>query len=110
MLDPASFPFAFEFDVVEKTIEVTVTLHGEETRIRMEALRAQGGTYSTTAYVEREIQLRHAWKHPNDVGDGEMVGARTWVVYELPSTHRSTPDEALAQALSFLRERCARQD
>jgi hypothetical protein len=106
MLDPDSFPFAFEFDVVEKTIEVTVTLHGEETRIRMETLRTKGGSYFTTAYVEREIQLRHPWKHPDDVGDGEMVGARTWVVYELPWTHRPTADEALAQALSFLSERC----
>jgi hypothetical protein len=35
MLDPDSFPFAFEFDVVEKTVEVTVTLHGEETRVRL---------------------------------------------------------------------------
>ncbi len=76
----------------------------------MEALQAKSGTYSTTGYVEREIQLRYPWKYPDDIGDGDKGGARTWVAYELPSTYRPTADEALAQALSFLRERCAHQD
>jgi hypothetical protein len=74
MLDPDSFPFAFEFDVVERTTEVTVTLHGEETRIRMEALGQGGGTYYTTTYAVREIQPLQPWKHPDDIGDGETVG------------------------------------
>jgi hypothetical protein len=109
MLDPDSFPFAFEFDVVEKTIEVTVALHGEKTRIRMEALRTKEVTYLTTAYVDREIQLRHPWKHPDDVGDGDMAGARTWAVYELRPTHGRPRTRPWCRR-SFLRERCARQD
>jgi hypothetical protein len=107
MLEPAAFPFAFEFHEVEKSIEVTVVLRGEETRIRIEALRAQDGNYSTSAYIEREVQLLEPLKNPEDVGEADFVRARTWVVYELAWTHRQTADDALAQALSFLRERCA---
>ena len=110
MLDPAKFPFAFEFHDVEKTIELTVILHGEETRIRIEALRSKDCSYSTSAYIEREIELREPQMHPDDVGDGDRVCARTWVVYELAWTHGQTANEALAQALSFLGERCAREE
>ena len=53
MLEPDDSRFTLEFDGVERTLEVTVTLRDGETRIRIEALRTKGGTYSTAAYIQR---------------------------------------------------------
>ena len=103
MLQPAAFPFAFEFDVVERTIVVAVILNGEETRVRLEALRARDGRYSTQACIERHVQLLQ----PGYAGDTAGPDARAWVAYELAWTSSDSADGALAAALSFLGERCA---
>lgn len=100
MLDPARYQdFCREFSFVEKTIEVWVTLKsvGGSRCIRIEALHTPGSTtpYTVKSYIdlsERSTSSGMRW---------------TWESYDLPSilTAKSA-DEAIAQALSWLRDRC----
>ena len=98
MLDPSDFPFASEFYVVEKTIEVVVSINGEPERIRIDALKA-GDSYSTTTYIEESVVVQ-----PASGGSHKVV--RQWVDYDLPWTVRESADAALVQALAFLQEVC----
>ena len=59
MLNVDRNPNCFEFDEVEKAIEVSVTLKvGGESRIRIEAIRdVRTGEYSTSSYIQRSFRL-----------------------------------------------------
>jgi hypothetical protein len=94
MLDPEKFPSCSEFYVVEKVIEVVVTIGVEAKQIRIEALKDQkSGKYSTRGYIQDHVKLEY-----RDV----VTETTIWVPYDLPWTHRDTADGALSQALGFL--------
>jgi hypothetical protein len=84
--------------ILAKTVEVVVSLKKEGmTRIRIEALQRAGGwkgnpgtEFCTQAYRE----------------ESSDSGSLGWVVYDLPWTDRPTADEAIQQAIGFLRPRC----
>jgi hypothetical protein len=102
MLTPADFPFASEFHVVAKSVEVVVKINGQAERVRIDALD-QSGTFTTKAYIEIAFMLQRAY--PKD-SDGMPEEVRLWVDYDLPWVSRNSADAALAQALSFLGEVC----
>jgi hypothetical protein len=101
MLNPENFPFCSEFYIVEKTIDVVISIAGRPTNVRIEALRGRSGEYSTRDYVETVIKL----KSPSAAGSDE---ATIWVPYGLPWTHGHSADDVLSRALSFLSERCSK--
>jgi hypothetical protein len=103
-LEPENFPFCSEFYVVEKSIEVVVSIKGESTRVRIDALREASGRYSTREYFEALVKLEYAY--PPDL----TVEATTiWVPYGLPWTDGKSADEVLNRALGFLEERCSKK-
>jgi hypothetical protein len=106
MLDPSLYPFCSEFYVVEKSIEVVVTLKstGTAEEIRIDALSGTNPNvpYNTHAYIKKEITVQP--KYPETSANPESI--RVWVDYDLPWTNRNSADDALAQALGFLRDRC----
>jgi hypothetical protein len=111
MMDPKLYPFCSEFYIVEKAVEVVVTLKGssEQRRIRIDALHTPGPTttpYSTKAYIEEDVTVQPTY--PQTVGNFDQAprSVSIWIDYELPWTSRSTADDAIAQALGFLKERC----
>lgn len=104
MLDPSRFDFCTEFAFVEQSVEFYVNLKGlGDTRFRLDVLHApdSGTPYTVSAYIEHEISA------PTEVEPHATKRVRA--VYDLPSNlalSRSA-DLALADALSWLRERCA---
>jgi hypothetical protein len=85
-LDPKNYPYCFEFDVLEKTVMVAVSLaSGEEVQIRIEAYKTNNpkSPYVTRCQVVGDADGRH--KHWN-----------------FPWTSRDNADDAIAQALSFI--------
>jgi hypothetical protein len=105
MLEPSNYPFASEFYVVEKTIEVYVTINGESENIRIDALRC-GDVYSTRAFIQRNLMVQPAFPKTTDgeLPAQEEVGQ--WVLYDLPWTSGPNANGVLSQALGFLGERC----
>ena len=100
--------FCSEFYTVEESIEVVVTTRGQSERIRIDALRDERtGTYCTKAYIGEHVSLPPTYPQTNGTFDRSRTSFRVWVDYELPWTDRESADQALGQALSFLRERCS---
>ena len=100
--------FCSEFYTVEKSIEVVVTTGGQSERIRIDALRNEmTGTCCTKAYIEEHVSLQPTYPQTSGKFDRSPRSLRVWVDYELPWTNWDSADEALGQALSFLRERCS---
>jgi hypothetical protein len=90
MLDPDMFPFCHEFYVVEKSIEVVVTINGNGTPVRIDAMHnLKADRYCAHVYIEECGFLKSA--DP---------------VEDFPWTHGNSAEQALRSALSFLRERC----
>jgi hypothetical protein len=108
MLNPQSYAFCREFYIVEKTIEVVVSIGGELNRIRIDALHGPGATiaYSTKAYIEEDITVQPTWPQSNGQFAQPPKSVSVWIDYDLPWTDRSSADDAIAQALGFLRQRC----
>jgi hypothetical protein len=107
MLDPAMFPFCHEFYVVEKSIEVVVTINGNATAVRIDAVHnLQDDRYCTHAYTEECGFLQPA----DPVDDAEpRMPIRIWRIWTgFPWTTGQSADDVLRSALSFLRERCQR--
>jgi hypothetical protein len=104
MLNPKDYSFCNEFYIVEKSVEVVVTLGGEARRVRIDALRDHAGKYSTHSYIKDEIKAHLTYRREHDEDGQKSVGL--WLDYDLPWTDRSSADEALSQALHFLSERC----
>jgi hypothetical protein len=55
MIDAANYGFCEQFYTVEKSLEVLVSLGGEQRSVRIEALRGRDGSYSTKAYIKEEL-------------------------------------------------------
>ena len=110
MLNPAAYDFASEFYIVEKTIEVVVSIRGESQSIRIEALNNPDSDppsrYSTRAYIREDMTVQPTY--PQSGGgqfDRKPTSVSVWVSYDLPWTSRDTADAALSQALGFLGDR-----
>jgi hypothetical protein len=106
MLDAKSYPFCDEFYIVEKSIEVEVKLARETRRVRIDALRDHAGQYSTHAYIKEDITVQPPYPQKDGGNERERKSVSVWIDYDLPWTNRHMADEALSQALGFLRERC----
>ena len=108
MYNRESHDFCSEFYTVEKSIEVVVTIQGQSQRIRIDALRDETtGRCCTKAYIEEHLSLQPTYPQTNGKFGRSPTGFRLWVDYDLPWTNRDSADEALGQALSFLREHCS---
>jgi len=100
--------FCSEFYIVEKTIEVVVTISGKTETIRIDALKeGSTGKYITRAYREAHLSLQPTYPESGGTLDRAPQDYRVWVHYDLPWTDRDTADKALDQALGFLKERCS---
>jgi hypothetical protein len=109
MLDPSRYGFCSEFYVVEKAVEVVVEIAGTPETIRIEAHKrgnAQG--YCTRSFIQRDITVQPTYPQENGCFSRKPESITVWVTYDLPWTDRETADAALAQALSFLGERCGK--
>ena len=109
MFDEKRHHFCFEFYTVEKSTEVAMPIRGEETRVRIEALRDERrGTYTTRAYVEEHGTLQPTYPQTGDSYDRPPEDFCVWVTHDLPQTIFDSADAVLKQALDFLMERCSR--
>jgi hypothetical protein len=109
MLERSSYPFCYEFSIVEKSIEVAVIINEEEKCIRIEALHNPNHStmpYIARAYIRKSIIVQP--EYPKENGNPEPVSV--WVNYNhlLSSggVQGNSADEVIAQALSFLRDIC----
>ncbi len=104
MRAPSNYSFCSEFYVVEKVIEVEVSLKQPQNypaRTRIEALN-QSGAYSTSAYILADVNIPQTYPSADQP---PLHDGRIWIHYNLPWTDGSDADGALAQALDFLRDR-----
>ncbi|WP_040551577.1 hypothetical protein [Rheinheimera nanhaiensis] len=100
--------FCSEFYTVKKTIEVVVPIQGADERIRIDALEdGQTGKFSTKAYIEESLTIQPTYPQSNGAFSRKPQDYRIWVDYNLPWTNRDTVDDALNQALGFLKEKCS---
>ncbi|MGC9216455.1 hypothetical protein [Acidithiobacillus sp.] len=107
MINDSNIDFCGEFYIVEKSVEVVVEISGEPQTIRIEALRSlPQGKYSTRAYIQDYATVQQTYPKTGDKFDSKPKEIRIFVDYDLPWTDRETADEALNQALCFLKERC----
>lgn len=108
MITEPNIDFCDEFYVVEKSIEVVVKMSGEPQTIRIEALQAlPDGKYCTRAYIQEYVTLQPTFPQTGRKFDRKPEDMCVWVDYSLPWTDRESADEALNQALGFLREKCS---
>jgi len=100
--------FCFEFHTVEKTLQVAAIRNGEETTVKLEALRNEKtGRYKTRAYYEENFTLQPTYPKAHGKHTREPDDFVTWVPWvDFPWVDRETADAALWQALGFLRDRC----
>lgn len=108
MINSSNINFCEESYVVEKIIEVVVQISGEPRTIRIEALRSlPQGKYSTRAQIEENVTVQPTYPQTGSKFDQKPKDVCIWVNYSLPWTDRESADEALNQALGFLKERCS---
>ena len=108
MINSTNIDFSEEFYVVEKTVEVVVKILGETQAIRIEVLQSlPQGNYSTRAYIQEYVTIQPTYPQTEGSFDHKPVDVRNWVGYSLPWTERKSADDALNQALDFLKERCS---
>ena len=93
MYDRTTHNFCSEFYTIEKSIEVVVTIQGQEEQIRIDALRqGKTGNYSTKAYIERNLTLQPTYPKTNELFESAPGDFRVWVNYDLPWTNRNSAD------------------
>jgi hypothetical protein len=98
MPDRSKYPIFHEYYEVAESVEVVAELAGEPTHIRIEALlHVDAGKYQTRAYKLEDVTIQT---------NGKPLNTRLWIDYDLPWTDSATADGAIAQALSFLQQRC----
>jgi hypothetical protein len=105
MPDPQAFPFCSEFYAIENSVEVVVSMKGTDRRVRIDVLHdlKQGG-YRASVYMLRDV----TWKVPQPA---PLATAQIWTAWiDFPSVQGKTAEEALSRALSFLGERCGRDE
>ena len=104
MFDPKLHDFCSEFFTVEKSIELVLRIRDEERRIRIDALRnAPDGRFSTKAYIEEDLTAQPTYPKTGDSFNRRPENMRVWISFHLPWTNRDSAEEALQQALGFLR-------
>jgi hypothetical protein len=107
MINRQNIDFCDEFYVVEKSVEVVVKISGEPQTIRIEALQSPSQEkYCTRAYIQYYATVQPTYPQTGDKFDSEPKDISVFVDYDLPWTDRETADEAINQALGFLREKC----
>ncbi len=108
MFDKELHGFCSEFYIVEKSIEVVVSRNGEETTVKIDALRnEQSGKYSIGAYMQEHVTLQPTYPQKNGSFEKTPDDFIAWVSWiDFPWVQAESADGALRQALGFLRERC----
>lgn len=107
MINQDHYGFADEFYIIEKTVEIVVQIAGEAKTIRIEALhRPASGNYHTRAYIQEYIRIQPTYPQTKGKFDRSPEDKQLWVDYDLPWTDRETADDAIIQALGFLRLHC----
>lgn len=101
MIEDKHIEFCSESYSIEKTIEVVV----KGRTIRIEVLRQLRGERicSTRAYIEEDVYIQPCFAEEGTT-EPRPKRTRIWTEYDLPWTERTTPDEALIQALIFLED------
>jgi hypothetical protein len=108
MISSTDTEFCQEAYEVEKTIEVVVAIAGQTQRIRIEALRSiSGGHYCTRASIESCVTVQPTFPQTNRTFDNKPEDVTIWAHYDLPWVNRQSADDALKQALGWLKERCS---
>ncbi len=88
---------------IEKTVDVTAEIAGEEKRIRIEAVRHQDGRFSTRAYIHEFVTVQPTYPQTGENFDRKPTDFGVWVDYsELPWTDGNSADSVIRQALGFL--------
>ncbi len=107
-MDHSDYDFWSEFYIVEKTIEVVVHIASENRQVRIEALYGpeSGTRYSTRSYIKEDVTVQPTYPSSSEGFSRKPESVSVWVSYDLPWTSRDSADDALAQALGFLSERC----
>ena len=102
MIKNNSIQFTNEFYIIEKTVELLVpTKNGESINIRIEALYdCHKGIYQTKSYLKKECKF--AFKSSED----ETIYEKSiWIEdCNAPWTEKDTADEAIEQAISFIKK------
>ena len=100
--------FCNEFYVIEKTVEVVVEISGESQSIRIEALQSFPHLkYSTRAYIQKHVTVQPTYPKTGSNFELKPKDVCIWADYDLPWTDRESADQAINQALGFLKERCS---
>ncbi len=106
MIPKRNYDFCSEAYIVEKTIEVVVNIADETRTIRIEALSdLNDGHYCTRSYIKENYTIQPTYPQTHGQYDKQPEESTVWIRYDLPWTNCKTADEALSQALGFLRER-----
>jgi hypothetical protein len=106
MLDEREYAFTSEFCIVEKTIQLVCSIGGESTSVRIEALHdPRTGKYRTRVYEEVSCTVQITYPQNREPEDREI-----WLGFrDLSWTHRDTAEDAISQALEFLRDMCDKE-
>jgi hypothetical protein len=105
------YPFLQEVYTVERTVEVVVDLAESEepTTIRIEVLRdEQKGNYLTRAYRQETMTTQPTYPKVGVRSTKRPEDHELWLPYDLAWTDRPSADQAMEQALSFLKKQCRR--
>jgi hypothetical protein len=98
--------FCSEFYTVAMSIEVVVMFKDEPVTIKIDAVKNERtGIYSTNAYQKVSVTLQPTYPKSGDSFDRQPEDFCIWVIFDLPWTNRNSAEEALNQALGFLKER-----
>ncbi len=99
---PNGYDFCSEFYIVEKSIEVVVQIREVDRTFRIDALHnPTTNRYRTRASVLEQITVQPIYPQRKT----ELV--RAWIEYNIPWTNKESADDALVQALGFLKEQSA---
>lgn len=106
MISKQNYEYCSEFYIVEKKIEVVVTIGGDPQSIRIEALHDPNShRYSTRAYIQEHITVQPTYPQTNGNYNRKPKEMIIWRDYDLPWTDSDSADGALTRVLGFLEER-----
>lgn len=109
MLDPSRYNFCSELYFVEKSVEVVVEIADEPKTIRIEAHKSKSGRYCTRSFIQKDITVQPTYPQASGRFAREPESIVIWVTYDLPWVDGDSAEAALAQALGFLGDRCAKK-
>ena len=92
MYNPQTHAFCSEFYIVEKSIEVVVSIQGQSERIRIDALRREpSGDYSTKVYREEEFTLQPTFPQQNGQFVRNLESHRVWLITICRGSRQTQP-------------------